>query len=175
MNSSVTWDSATSVMSSLCLEIRPSSRSNGPSNTSRCTWNSDEAPAGPSPSGRGGSPGPGAAVISAVVPTAAGEAAAVMTTAVAAVTGTAMVAVMAGHAATIVGGVAALETVQPGPPPLGTAERDHPAEHYDQDHQHDEGSHVYLPPARPPGTCSRELKLSGTAGAPSSPESTDMA
>ena len=39
MNSSVTWDSAISVMSSLCLEIRPSSRSNGPSNTSRCTSN----------------------------------------------------------------------------------------------------------------------------------------
>src|SRR5215469_7156571 len=38
MNSSVTWDSATSVMSSLCLEIRASSRSNGPSNTSRWTW-----------------------------------------------------------------------------------------------------------------------------------------
>src|SRR5579863_8424031 len=37
MNSSVTVDSDTSVMSSLCLEISPSSRSNGPSNTSRCT------------------------------------------------------------------------------------------------------------------------------------------
>src|SRR5580658_2701688 len=37
MNSSVTWDSDTSVMSSLCLEISPSSRSNGPSKTSRCT------------------------------------------------------------------------------------------------------------------------------------------
>src|SRR5262249_40530719 len=37
MNSSVTWDSATSVMSSLCLEISPSRRSNGPSNTSRWT------------------------------------------------------------------------------------------------------------------------------------------
>src|ERR1700734_1124538 len=37
MNSSVTLDSDTSVMSSLCLEIRPSSRSNGPSKTSRCT------------------------------------------------------------------------------------------------------------------------------------------
>jgi len=38
MNSSVTWERATSVMSSLCLEISASSRSNGPSNTSRCTW-----------------------------------------------------------------------------------------------------------------------------------------
>src|ERR1700735_5904999 len=37
MNSSVTFDRATSVMSSLCLEISPSSRSNGPSKTSRCT------------------------------------------------------------------------------------------------------------------------------------------
>src|ERR1700722_678574 len=37
MNSSVTLDSDTSVMSSLCLEIRPSSRSNGPSKMSRCT------------------------------------------------------------------------------------------------------------------------------------------
>src|ERR1700677_230828 len=37
MNSSVTCDSDTSVMSSLCLEISPSSRSNGPSKTSRCT------------------------------------------------------------------------------------------------------------------------------------------
>src|ERR1700761_176055 len=37
MNSSVTLDSDTSVMSSLCLEISPSSRSNGPSKTSRCT------------------------------------------------------------------------------------------------------------------------------------------
>src|SRR6185312_8116623 len=47
MNSSVTWDSATSVISSLCLEIRPSSRSNGPSKTARCTSN----PAGPLPWG----------------------------------------------------------------------------------------------------------------------------
>src|SRR5215472_10119713 len=38
MNSSVTRDSAISVMSSLCLAISASSRSNGPSNTSRCTW-----------------------------------------------------------------------------------------------------------------------------------------
>ena len=37
MNSSVTCDSATSVMSSLCLEIRLSSRSNGPSKLSRCS------------------------------------------------------------------------------------------------------------------------------------------
>src|ERR1039457_6058442 len=37
MNSSVTWERATSVMSSLCLEMSASSRSNGPSNTSRCT------------------------------------------------------------------------------------------------------------------------------------------
>src|ERR1700722_4848376 len=37
MNSSVTLDSDTSVMSSLCLEISPSSRSNGPSKMSRCT------------------------------------------------------------------------------------------------------------------------------------------
>src|ERR1700733_2888677 len=39
MNSSVTLDSAISVMSSLCLEISASSRSNGPSNTSRGTSN----------------------------------------------------------------------------------------------------------------------------------------
>src|SRR5215471_3593418 len=38
MNSSVTWDSAISVISSLCLAISASSRSNGPSKTSRCTW-----------------------------------------------------------------------------------------------------------------------------------------
>src|SRR6202451_4855045 len=37
MNSSVTLDSDTSVMSSWCLEISPSSRSNGPSKMSRCT------------------------------------------------------------------------------------------------------------------------------------------
>src|SRR5271170_1517845 len=37
MNSSVTLESAISVMSSLCFEIRPSSRSKGPSKTSRCT------------------------------------------------------------------------------------------------------------------------------------------
>src|SRR5579875_2662157 len=43
MNSSVTCESATSVMSSLCLEMSASSRSNGPSNTSRCT----SKPAGP--------------------------------------------------------------------------------------------------------------------------------
>src|SRR6266704_3100966 len=42
MNSSVTLDSATSVMSSLCLEISPSSRSNGPSKTSRCTSKAPE-------------------------------------------------------------------------------------------------------------------------------------
>ena len=39
MNSSVTCDSATSVMSSLCLAIRLSSRSNGPSKLSRRTAN----------------------------------------------------------------------------------------------------------------------------------------
>src|SRR5882757_5265911 len=39
MNSSVTEASATSVMSSLCLAIRPSNRSNGPWKTDRCTWN----------------------------------------------------------------------------------------------------------------------------------------
>ena len=39
MNSSVTLASAISVMSSLCLEISPSSRSNGPAKTSRCTSN----------------------------------------------------------------------------------------------------------------------------------------
>src|SRR5580693_1933384 len=43
MNSSVTLDSAISVMSSLCLEISASSRSNGPSNTSR--WTSNPPPA----------------------------------------------------------------------------------------------------------------------------------
>ena len=37
MNSSVTADSAISVMSSLCLEISESSRSKGPSKLSRCT------------------------------------------------------------------------------------------------------------------------------------------
>src|SRR4051795_9474656 len=37
MNSSVTWDSATSVTSSLCLLIRLSSRSKGPSKFSRRT------------------------------------------------------------------------------------------------------------------------------------------
>src|SRR4051795_13156297 len=44
MNSSVTCASATSVMSSRCLEIRPRRRSNGPSNTSRCTSNGAERP-----------------------------------------------------------------------------------------------------------------------------------
>src|SRR6478736_10366694 len=44
MNSSVTRASATSVMYSWCFEISPSSRSNGPSNTSRCTWNGTERP-----------------------------------------------------------------------------------------------------------------------------------
>src|SRR5260370_9315417 len=38
MNSSVTLDSAISVISSLCLEMSARSRSKGPSNTSRCTW-----------------------------------------------------------------------------------------------------------------------------------------
>ena len=37
MNSSVTWANAISVMSSLCLEMRPRRRSNGPEKTSRCT------------------------------------------------------------------------------------------------------------------------------------------
>ena len=44
MNSSVTVDSATSVMSSLCLEIRLSSRSNGPSKLSRRTANAAAIP-----------------------------------------------------------------------------------------------------------------------------------
>src|SRR6476661_10837155 len=39
MNSSVTFARAISVMSSLCLLMSPSSRSNGPENTSRCTSN----------------------------------------------------------------------------------------------------------------------------------------
>src|ERR1022692_4439669 len=43
MNSSVTLDSAISVISSLCLEMSASSRSNGPSNTSRCTSKSPPA------------------------------------------------------------------------------------------------------------------------------------
>src|SRR5580700_10063686 len=47
MNSSVTWDRATSVMSSLCLEISASSRSNGPSNTSRWTWKPVVPPVSP--------------------------------------------------------------------------------------------------------------------------------
>ncbi len=38
-NSSVTLARATSVMSSLCLLMRPSSRSKGPEKTSRCTSN----------------------------------------------------------------------------------------------------------------------------------------
>src|SRR4051812_9082973 len=45
MNSSVTFDSATSVTSSWCLAMRPSSRSNGPSKTSRCTSNAAGPPA----------------------------------------------------------------------------------------------------------------------------------
>ena len=44
MNSSVTDASAISVMSSLCLAISPSSRSNGPSKLSRCTSNGVTAP-----------------------------------------------------------------------------------------------------------------------------------
>ena len=39
MNSSVTWDRATSVMSSLCFAIRLSNRSNGPSKLTRRTEN----------------------------------------------------------------------------------------------------------------------------------------
>src|SRR5690348_15321583 len=46
MNSSVTWDSATSVTSSWCLEISVSRRSNGPSKFERRTAN---APGRPSP------------------------------------------------------------------------------------------------------------------------------
>ena len=46
MNSSVTLDSATSVMSSLCLAIRLSSRSNGPSKLSRRTSNAGRLVAG---------------------------------------------------------------------------------------------------------------------------------
>src|SRR6187397_266193 len=41
MNSSVTFDSETSVMSSSCFEMRVSSRSNGPSNTLSETRNPD--------------------------------------------------------------------------------------------------------------------------------------
>ena len=44
MNSSVTLARAISVMSSLCLLIRPSSRSNGPEKLSRCTSNGVEPP-----------------------------------------------------------------------------------------------------------------------------------
>src|SRR5580765_6480439 len=57
MNSSVTEASATSVMSSLCFEISPSRRSNGPSKTSRCTskatpvWREVSTPPGTSTSG----------------------------------------------------------------------------------------------------------------------------
>src|SRR5580693_3438472 len=64
MNSSVTWERATSVISSLCLEIRPSSRSNGPSNTSRCTSN----PAGLVPCAAAS---PGSAVTAPVTPLSA--------------------------------------------------------------------------------------------------------
>src|ERR1700760_2862267 len=148
MNSSVTCDSATSVMSSLCLEISASSRSNGPSNTSRCTWNPEVAPGWPSVPEPGGSSRPRSAVSSAVVAPAREPAAAVLATAV---TGTAVVTVVAGHAAAVVGRVAALEAVQPGPPPLGPAQRDDTAEHHDQDHQNDEGSHVYISPDQLPG------------------------
>src|SRR6201999_1048944 len=59
MNSSVTVDSDTSVMSSLCLEISPSSRSNGPSKTSRCT---SKAPAP-----RGASSGSAAAFVVIII------------------------------------------------------------------------------------------------------------
>src|SRR5215469_2291860 len=60
MNSSVTLDRAISVMSSLCLEIRPSRRSKGPSKTSRCTWK--PPPAGP------GSPAAAAPATASPVP-----------------------------------------------------------------------------------------------------------
>src|SRR4051812_31901337 len=53
MNSSVTRASATSVMSSLCLAIRPSSRSNGPLKLSR--WTSK--PADPLGAGAAGASG----------------------------------------------------------------------------------------------------------------------
>src|ERR1700761_3955881 len=168
MNSSVTCDSATSVMSSLCLEISASSRSNGPSNTSRCTWNPEVAPGWPSASEPGGSSSPRSAVISAVVATARESAAAVVAAAVA---GTAVVAVVAGHAAAVIGRVTAVEAGQPGPPSLGPAQRDDTAEHHYQDHQNDEGSHVYIPPDQLPGTCSVELKLSGASGGSSTPRS----
>src|ERR1700761_8224910 len=62
MNSSVTWDSDTSVMSSLCLEIRPSSRSKGPSNTSRCTWKPAGAGGAFSSGSRPSGPGKSAAM-----------------------------------------------------------------------------------------------------------------
>ena len=52
MNSSVTCDSATSVTSSLCLAIRPSSRSNGPSKSSRWTWKPPPGALGGRPRGR---------------------------------------------------------------------------------------------------------------------------
>ena len=51
MNSLVTWERATSVMSSLCLEISASSKSNGPSNTSKCTWKAPDRAALSAPSG----------------------------------------------------------------------------------------------------------------------------
>src|ERR1039457_279423 len=53
MNSSVTLESAISVISSLCFEISASSRSKGPSKTSRCTskplpgWLWDVSPGSP--------------------------------------------------------------------------------------------------------------------------------
>jgi Mrp family chromosome partitioning ATPase len=54
MNSSVTWESATSVMSSLCLEISASSRSNGPSKTER--WTSKALPGAAARAASSGSP-----------------------------------------------------------------------------------------------------------------------
>src|SRR3954470_13427348 len=56
MNSSVTWDSATSVTSSLCLLIRLSSRSKGPSKLARRTAKPARAAASGSAS-LGASPG----------------------------------------------------------------------------------------------------------------------
>src|SRR4051794_34458912 len=56
MNSSVTWDSATSVTSSLCLLIRLSSRSKGPSKLARRTAKPARAAAS-GPSAPGASPG----------------------------------------------------------------------------------------------------------------------
>src|SRR5690606_23324438 len=54
MNSSVTWASAISVMSSWCREISPSKRSNGPSKFARCTENGELPRGAPGDAGAGG-------------------------------------------------------------------------------------------------------------------------